>query len=186
MELTVDTFRLLVESIRDYAIYVLAPDGTVQTWNAGAERLKGYTASEIIGRNFAQFFSGQDREAGKPQWLLQRALELGPAEDLGWRFRKDGSQFWASALITPMRDASGRHIGFAKVTRDLTDRAYRAFIEASHAIVWSTDHHGKPNADSSSWREFTGQSERDWREQRAWDPVHPEDLPVLRDAWTRA
>src|SRR5262249_25152914 len=82
--------------------------------------------------------------------------------------------------------AQGRHIGFAKVTRDLTDRGYRAFVEAAHAIVWTTDHLGTPNADSPSWREFTGQSERDWREQRAWDPIHPDDLPVLRDAWARA
>jgi PAS domain S-box-containing protein len=186
VELTADTFRLLVESVQDYAIYILAPDGTVQSWNAGAQRLKGYTAREIVGRNFEEFFSSEDRAAGKPKWLLQRALATGPAEDLGWRFRKDGSQFWASALITPLRDANGRHVGFAKVTRDLTDRGYRAFVEATHAIVWTTDRSGKPNADSPSWREFTGQSELEWRERRAFDPVHPEDLPVLRDAWTRA
>ena len=186
MELTADTFQLLVETVQDYAIYVLAPDGVVQSWNAGAERLKGYTAAEIIGRNFEAFFSKEDRAAGKPSWLLQRAFTSGPVEDLGWRFRKDGSQFWASALLTPLRDANGRHIGFAKVTRNLTDRGYRAFVEAAHAIVWTTDRLGKPNADSPSWRGFTGQSEQDWREQRAWDPVHPDDLPVLRDAWTRA
>jgi PAS domain S-box-containing protein len=186
VELTADTFRLLVESVQDYAIYVLAPDGTVQSWNAGAQRLKGYVADEIVGRNFETFFSNEDRVAGRPQWLLQRALATGSLEDHGWRIRKDGSQFWASALLTPLRDAHGNHIGFAKVTRNLTDRAYRAFVEATHAIVWTTDRTGKPNADSPSWREFTGQAEIDWREQRAWDPVHADDLPVLREAWTRA
>jgi PAS domain S-box-containing protein len=186
VELTADTFRLLVESVQDYAIYVLAPDGTVQSWNAGAARLKGYTAHEIIGRNFEAFFSKEDRAAGKPKWLLHRALTTGPVEDLGWRVRKDGSQFWASALLTPLKDASGRHIGFAKVTRDLTDRGYRAFVEATHAIVWTADSTGKPNADSRSWRDFTGQSEDDWREQRAWEVVHIDDRPIVRDAWTRA
>src|SRR5438477_13091709 len=108
-------FRLLVESVADYAIYLIAPDGTVQSWNAGAERLKGYAASEIIGHDFARFFSAEDREMGKPAWLLERAKETGRAEDVGWRFRKDGSQFWASAVLTPLRDAGGAHVGFAKV-----------------------------------------------------------------------
>src|SRR3569623_335919 len=97
VELSADTFRLFVDSVQDYAIYLLAPDGTIQSWNAGAHRLKGYTAVEIIGQNFARFFSAEDREAGKPQSLLQRARDRGRAEDVGWRFRKDGSQFWASA-----------------------------------------------------------------------------------------
>src|SRR6185295_5502346 len=106
VELTADTFRLLVESVQDYAIYLLAPDGTIQSWNAGAQRLKGYTATEIIGQNFDRFFTPEDRGNGKPRWLLERALAEGRIEDVGWRRRKDGSQFWASAVLTTLRDAS--------------------------------------------------------------------------------
>jgi PAS domain S-box-containing protein len=186
IEVPAETFRLLVESVQDYAIYLLAPDGTIQSWNAGARRLKGYEASEIIGQPFERFFSPQDRDAGKPSWLLHRALEEGRVEDVGWRYRKDGSQFWASAVLTALHDANGAHIGFAKVTRDLTDRAYRSFIEASHAIVWTTDATGRPNADSPTWREFTGQSEADWRQLRAWDLIHPQDVETFRAAWAEA
>jgi PAS domain S-box-containing protein len=184
VDLPAETFRLLVESVQDYAIYLLAPDGTIRSWNAGAERLKGYTASEIIGDNFARFFGVEDRAAGRPAGLLARALSLGHTEDVGWRYRKDGSRFWASAVITTLRDASGTHVGFAKVTRDLTERGYRAFVEASHAIVWTTSADGMPNADSPSWRKFTGQTAAEWFARRAWDPVHPDDLATLRDAWT--
>jgi PAS domain S-box-containing protein len=174
-----------VESIQDYAIYLLAPDGTVQSWNAGAQRLKGYIADEITGHNFAQFFSPEDRSAGKPQSLLSKALADGRVEDVGWRFRKDGSQFWASAVITTLRDAAGKHIGFAKVTRDLTDRGYRAFVEASHSIVWTTDATGHPNADSPSWRDFTGQSNTDWRSHGVWPLIHPDDLDAFRALWAK-
>lgn len=186
VELPPETFRLLVESIEDYAIYLLALDGTVQSWNAGARRLKGYADTEIIGRNFAAFFSPEDREAARPASLLQAALLSGRIEDVGWRFRKDGTQFWASALITTLRDSMGRPIGFAKVTRDLTDRAYRAFVEAAHAIVWTTDASGKPNADSPSWRAFSGQSEDDWRGLRAWQAIYPEDVEPFAAAWNHA
>ena len=186
IEVPAEAFRLLVDSIQDYAIYLLAPDGTIQSWNAGAQRLKGYTADEIIGRSFETFFSPEDRAAGKPQWLLQRALAEGRVEDISWRYRKDGSQFWASAVLTTLRDATGRHVGFAKVTRDLTDRAYRSFVEASHSIVWTTDGEGRPNADSPTWREFTGQSEAEWRGLRAWDLIYPDDLEAFRMAWTNA
>jgi PAS domain S-box-containing protein len=186
LQLSDEHFRLLVESIRDYAIYFLAPDGTVQSWNAGAQRLKGYEPGEIIGRSFSQFFSPEDRASGRPATLLEVALREGHVEDIGWRFRKDGSQFWASALITTLRDHAGTHIGFAKITRDLTDRAYRGFVEATHAIVWTTDASGHPNADSPGWREFTGQSEAEWRGLQGWDPVHPDDVDALRVSWPKA
>src|SRR4051794_11403293 len=186
MELTDEHFRLLVESVVDYAIYLLDPDGRVQSWNAGAQRLKGYTASEIVGESFARFFTPEARAARKPQALLAEALRAGRVEDIGWRVRKDGSQFWASATITTLRDRTGAHVGFAKVTRDLTDRAYRAFVEASHAIVWTTDATGKPNADSPSWRAFTGQSEEEWRGLKAWGPLHPDDLGAIQVQWPAA
>src|SRR4051812_21483122 len=97
MELADEHFRLLVESVADYAIYLLEPDGTIRSWNAGAQRLKGYTAAEIVGKSFSRFFSPEDRESGKPAQLLAAALRDGRIEDVGWRIRKDGSQFWASA-----------------------------------------------------------------------------------------
>ncbi|MGE0868367.1 MAG: PAS domain S-box protein [Kofleriaceae bacterium] len=176
---------MLVESVQDYAIYLLDPSGIVQSWNAGAQRLKGYTSAEAIGLRFQTFFTAQDREAGKPAHLLATALKYGRCEDSGWRVRKDGSQFWANAVLTALFD-DGRHVGFAKVTRDLTDRGYRAFVEAAHAIVWSVDAHGRPNADSPTWREFTGQSIEEWRDGDGWSAVHPDDLGPMQAAWTQS
>src|SRR5205823_1844007 len=88
--------------------------------------------------------------------------------------------------ITTLRDRDGHHIGFAKVTRDLTDLSYRAFVEASHSIVWTTNANGQPNADSPSWRELTGQSEAEWRDRPIWTPVHADDIEHVRSAWATA
>jgi PAS domain S-box-containing protein len=115
-------FRLLVQSVTDYAIYMLEPDGTVASWNAGAERIKGYKAGEIVGRNFAEFFTPQDYDAGVPANALKVASEQGRYESEGWRMRKDGSQFWALAVIDAVRDENGALLGFAKITRDMTER----------------------------------------------------------------
>ncbi|MGN8248127.1 two-component system sensor histidine kinase NtrB [Pseudomonas sp. SMV7] len=115
-------YEQLVQSVVDYAIYMLDPSGCIVSWNAGAERIKGYHASEVIGRHFALFFTLQDREEGRPERLLNQALEHGVAQDEGWRLRKDGSQFWALAALDVIRDDTGQFIGFAKVTRDITDR----------------------------------------------------------------
>jgi PAS domain S-box-containing protein len=115
-------FRLLVEGVADYAIYMLDPAGTVISWNTGAERLKGYAATEIIGQNFARFYTEQDRAAGVPQRVLQAAARDGEFESEGWRVRKDGSRFWALAVVDAIRDEGGELLGFAKVTRDITER----------------------------------------------------------------
>jgi PAS domain S-box-containing protein len=116
-------FRLLVESVKDYAIFILDPKGFVATWNAGAERIKGYTAGEVIGKHFAIFYPPEDVAAGKCEWELEVATREGRIEDEGWRVRKDGSHFWANVTITALRDPeSGVLVGFAKVTRDLTAR----------------------------------------------------------------
>jgi PAS domain S-box-containing protein len=115
-------YRLLVETVRDYAIFVLDPTGIVRTWNPGAQRFKGYTASEIIGRHFSTFYPQSDIDAGKPAHELEVAAETGRFEDEGWRIRKDGSRFWANVIITALRNDSGELVGFAKVTRDLTIR----------------------------------------------------------------
>jgi PAS domain S-box-containing protein len=117
-----ERFRLLVESVADYAIYMLASDGRVQTWNAGAERMKGYAAREIIGKNFEVFFPAEDVQNGKPQRELATAASEGRLEDEGWRVRKDGSLFWANVVVTAIRDDKRQLVGFAKVTRDLTAR----------------------------------------------------------------
>src|SRR5438552_3835967 len=117
-----DSFRLLVEGIRDYAIFMLDGAGRVSTWNTGAQRIKGYRAEEIVGQHFARFHPADAVAAGKPARLLALAAREGRAEDEGWRVRKDGSRFWANAVITAMRDAHGGLVGFAKVTRDLTQR----------------------------------------------------------------
>jgi PAS domain S-box-containing protein len=115
-------FRLLVEGVVDYAIYMLDPSGTVISWNAGAERLKGYPAREIIGQNFGRFYTEEDRAAGLPERVLEAAARDGQFESEGWRVRKDGSRFWASAVIDAVRGESGELLGFAKVTRDITER----------------------------------------------------------------
>jgi PAS domain S-box-containing protein len=115
-------FRMLIDAITDYAIYMLDPDGTITTWNPGARRFKGYDESEIIGENFSRFYTVEDRKAGLPRRALETAAREGRFENEGWRVRKDGSQFWAYVIIDPIRDSSGGLIGFAKVTRDLTER----------------------------------------------------------------
>ena len=181
-----ETFRLLVESVKDYGIFLLDTAGRVTSWNKGAQRINGYSAAEIVGRHFSIFYSPDDVASGRCESELATALAEGRVEDHGWRVRKGGSRFWANVVITPLLDASGKHVGFAKVTLDLTDRAYRDFIEATNAIVWTTDANGHPNADSPSWRAFTGQTEEEWRGLRGWDPVHPDDTPALRVSWPAA
>ena len=113
---------MLVESVKDYAIFALDPNGYVVSWNPGAQRFKGYTASEIIGKHFSVFYPPEDLAARKPQIELEIAAEVGRLEDEGWRVRKDGTQFWANVVITALRGADGELVGFAKVTRDLTQR----------------------------------------------------------------
>lgn len=117
-----EKFRLMVESVEDYAVFMLTPNGNIATWNKGAERNKGYSADDIIGQHFSVFYPELDVKAGKPAFELQEAERVGKFEDEGWRVRKDGSRFWANVVITAMRDKSGRLIGFSKVTRNLTER----------------------------------------------------------------
>ncbi|MDB4955037.1 MAG: two-component hybrid sensor and regulator [Myxococcales bacterium] len=117
-----ERFRLLVASIRDYAIFILNPDGTVATWNAGAQRIKGYTADEIIGSHFSRFYLPDEVRAGKCELELEAAAREGRFEDEGWRIRKDGSKFWGNVVISAIRDDLGQLVGYSKVTRDLTDR----------------------------------------------------------------
>ncbi|MFZ1952742.1 MAG: PAS domain S-box protein [Pseudolabrys sp.] len=115
-------YRLLVEAVTDYAIYLLDRSGVVTTWNPGAQRFKGYTADEVIGQHFSLFYSEDDKKTGLPARALEIATREGKFEAEGWRVRKDGSRFWAYVIIDPIRDPTGRIVGFAKITRDLTER----------------------------------------------------------------
>jgi PAS domain S-box-containing protein len=115
-------FRLLVESVQDYAIFMLDPAGRITSWNAGAEKIKGYPAEEILGQHFSLFYSPEDSNRQTAQMELDTAAAEGRFEDEGWRVRKDGSRFWANVVITAVRDERGKLIGFSKITRDLSDR----------------------------------------------------------------
>ena len=136
------SLRLLINAVIDYAIYMIDLDGRILTWNAGAIRLKGYSAEEIIGQSFRRFYTPEDLQAELPQKALRTARENGRFEAEGWRVRKDGTRFWASVVIDAVRDTEDEVIGFAKVTRDITEhrmaqeamleseRRYRRLIEA--------------------------------------------------------
>ena len=115
-------FRLLVAGVTDYALYMLDPNGIVISWNAGAERIKGYTSDEIIGHHFSRFYPERERAAGTPSRALYTAVQEGRFEAEGWRVRKDGTMFWANVVIDPIRDEKGDLVGFAKITRDITER----------------------------------------------------------------
>ncbi|HEF4759889.1 TPA: PAS domain S-box protein [Pseudomonas putida] len=115
-------FRLLIDAVVDYAIYMIDPDGIISSWNAGARRFKGYEEAEILGHHFSRFYTEADRRAGLPQRALDTAIREGRFEGEGWRVRKDGTHFWCHVVIDPIRDPSGTLLGFAKITRDLTDR----------------------------------------------------------------
>ncbi|MBO9516805.1 MAG: PAS domain S-box protein [Porphyrobacter sp.] len=151
---------LLIQSITDYAIYMLDPSGIVSSWNAGAERLKGYRPSEIIGRHFSQFYTEEDLARGIPARALKAALEEGRFEAEGWRLRKDGSRFWANVVIDSIRDEEGQHVGFAKITRDLSERreaeeALRQSEERFRMLVQSVTDYAiymlDPTGRVSSW-----------------------------------
>ncbi|MGW0909577.1 PAS domain-containing sensor histidine kinase [Streptomyces sp. NPDC002853] len=122
-------FTLLVQGVLDYGIFMLDPQGHIISWNAGAERIKGYRAEDVVGQHFSVFYPPEDQASGKPQWELETAVADGRLEDEGWRVRKDGSRFWANVVITALWDEKGVLRGFGKVTRDMSER--RA---AQHAL----------------------------------------------------
>jgi PAS domain S-box-containing protein len=132
---TSNRFKLLVQSIVDYAIYMLDPNGFVTSWNAGAERIKGFRAEEIVGKHFSTFYTEEDRKAGLPKKVLETARKEGKYEGEGWRVRKDGTRFWANVVVDRINDEKGKLLGFAKITRDMT-----AQREAQHALVESEQH----------------------------------------------
>ncbi|MBK7992472.1 MAG: PAS domain S-box protein [Blastocatellia bacterium] len=131
------SFRLLVQSVKDYAIYMLDKNGYVISWNDGAENIKGYKASEIIGKHFSCFYTLEDQEKDLPQFGLDTAVKEGHFEREGWRLRKDGSKFWANVNISPVRNEVGQLIGFAKVTRDMTEK--KRLIEEQEQLQISVE-----------------------------------------------
>ncbi|MGP8271329.1 MAG: sigma 54-interacting transcriptional regulator [Terracidiphilus sp.] len=148
--------RSLVETIQDYAIYLLDPDGCVMTWNPGAERIKGYSADEILGLHFSRFFTHQDIDRGRPAELLRLAASRGRVEEEGWRVRKDGSRFWANAVLSAIRDDTGTITGYAKVTRDFTDRKRAdeaVMLQLSSALLSNMDVRKLLEAISATLRE---------------------------------
>ncbi len=131
-----EQFRLLVQGVTDYAIYLLDPNGIVTNWNAGAQRIKGYAPTEVVGTHFSRFYRAEDRSAGLPAIALATAAAEGRFESEGWRVRKDGTEFWANVVVDPIRDAAGELIGFAKVTRDVTEkRAARIALERAQEAL---------------------------------------------------
>jgi PAS domain S-box-containing protein len=130
-----ERFRLMIEGVRDYAIFMLDPEGIVRSWNAGAQAIKGYEAREIIGRPMSTFYTPQDQQEGKPARELAQAREKGRVEDEGWRVRKDGSLFWANVVITAIYNRTGQLVGYGKVTRDMTERRRLEELERSSRMM---------------------------------------------------
>jgi len=128
--LTDDPFKLLIQSIVDYAIYMLDPEGNVTSWNVGAERIKGFQTEEIVGQHFSKFYTDEDREARVPERVLETARKEGKFQGEGWRVRKDGTRFWASVVVDRINGEDGKLLGFAKITRDMTEQR-----EAQHALL---------------------------------------------------
>src|SRR5436309_5988400 len=132
---TAEQFHILVDSVEEYAIYMLDASGNIVTWNTGAQKIKGYTAEEIVGKNFACFYTADDVAAGKPQRNLREAARRGYIRDQGLRVRKDGSTFEAEVVITALRDGTGKIRGFSKVTRDITDQIRAREFEAEKIVA---------------------------------------------------
>jgi PAS domain S-box-containing protein len=146
-----EVFQLLVSAVRDYAIFMLDPNGNIATWNKGAQRIKGYTPDEIIGSHFSRFYTEEDKANHKPERELEIAREKGSVEDEGWRVRKDGTRFWANVVITAVFDSSGELRGFAKVTRDISDRkeaeeTRRALLEQREARLQAEEERSRAEA----------------------------------------
>jgi diguanylate cyclase (GGDEF)-like protein/PAS domain S-box-containing protein len=188
-----EIYRLLVEGVRDYAIFMLDPSGQVVSWNRGAERIKGYRAEEIIGKHFSCYYQLEDIERGKPQRLLELAAASGRAEDEGWRVRADGSRFWANVVITALRDDRGILRGFAKMTRDITERKqaaealreseelYRSAIETAAEGIVLLYADGRSSTCNASAERILGVSARQMMGRSSlalrWSAIHEDGSP---------
>jgi PAS domain S-box-containing protein len=193
-----DLFHIQIARVKDYAIYTLDSVGKVLNWNAGAERLKGYRAEEIIGQNFSIFYPEEDRIAGKPLEKLKIAAAKGQATDEGWRIRKDGSRFWAEVIVTALHDESGKLLGFSKVTHDISVRKkaeeallssearYRALFENSMDAVFLTVPDGKITAANPAACALFGRSEEEFRRMGRAGVIDPDDTRLAAVLLERA
>jgi PAS domain S-box-containing protein len=199
-QVTAEQFRLLVEGVKDYAIFLLDPEGRVASWNAGAERIKGYRAAEILGQHYGRFFEPHDAAAGKPARALARAAREGRYAGRGWRVRKDGSRFYAHVTINALFDETGQLKGFAKITRDVTaeQEAERTLREREHQLV---EAQAVAQMGSFEWDLTTDQVACSAELYRIYGldpdtfagtfaaflrPVHPDDRAVVANAIRRA
>ena len=181
-----DSFRLLVESAKDYAVVMLDPTGHVASWNAGAERFLGYRAEEIIGKHFSCSYPPEAIERGRPDQELKTAAKEGRSEDEGWRLRKDGKQFWASVVISALRDKAGKLRGFAKVTRELTERRrneeqirilneqQQTILDASPTMIFYKDRENRFIRVNESFARANGRSKEEMEGKTCWD-IYPRE-----------
>jgi PAS domain S-box-containing protein len=195
--------RLLIETVTDYAIFTTDPQGQVVTWNSGAQRILGYEEAEILGKNSSIFFTPEDIRLGEHERELRTAAAEGRAEDERWHVRKDGSRFWASGVVIPLRDAVGRHRGFGKVMRDITGRKrmedelaasearFRSIAEQSPVLIWRSAADGGYDYFNRPWYDFRGRGpDQELASGFAWaEGIHPEDrdryLTTYRSAFEK-
>lgn len=197
-----EEFEFFVQSVKGYAIFMLSPSGIVQTWNKGAEILKGYTSEEIIGRHFSCFYTPEEVERHYPEENLKLAAERGGLEEEGWRVRKDGTRFWASVVITPIRDRQNQLIGFLKLTRDLTlrkrrevqveqslrysEQLFESLANSISQLTWMGDETGSLFWYNNRWYEYTGTNFEEMKGW-GWQSVHqPKELKRILKGWQRA
>jgi PAS domain S-box-containing protein len=197
LRITEQRFRLSIEAIREYAIFMLDPRGCVASWNEGAERIKGIRAEEIIGKHFSVFYPEEDIRSGKPEDELRQALETGRVETEGWRVRKDGSRFWAHAVVTAVRDESGTLRGYAKVTRDITEKKkmeeelreselrFRTIVENAPIGIATADAEGRFMQTNAVLQAMLGDNAAGLSGRRVDELIHPDDAPEATSLFTR-
>ncbi|MGH7979342.1 MAG: sensor histidine kinase, partial [Limisphaerales bacterium] len=178
-----ERFRLMISAVRDYAIVRLDPDGRIASWNEGAQRIKGYTANEIVGQHFSKFYPPEARQSGQPQRLLMLATDKGQAGETGWRVRKDGSRFWADVTIAAIRNPQGDLLGYVKVTRDLTERKSAEeireerdrYFDLSRELICVLGFDGYLKTINPSWKWTLGLPTDELQGRPFIELVHPED-----------
>src|ERR1044072_7842357 len=177
---TEDIYRKAIEDIQDYSIFMINADGIVTNWNVGAQHILGYTEEEIVGKDASKFFTVEDRARNVPSKELATAATLGRAEDERWHVRRDGSRFWASGVVTPVRDASGKLIGFSKVMRDMTERnkitqERDRFFALSIDMLCIVHLDGRFQRVNPAFQQVLGYSEEELLEMSIFQIVHPDD-----------